>query len=487
MAHQNSTRATRRDRQGYWLHNPGLFAKQILGVNPWSKQQDILEALSKHRFVAVRSCNGSGKTFTAAIATIWWLMAHDEAIVITTAPTQRQVRQLLWREIRNIHMRNRDIIGGKFSSTSLEISNRRFAFGFATNSVERFQGFHHENILIIVDEASGVHENIFDAILGSISSANAKILMIGNPTFLAGTFYDAFHKNRDNWKTIHISAFDTPGFQNIPPTSRSERDASEPSPKGRHESQGVPETLSSSALPQGLANPEWAEHIAKERGRHSSAYQVRILGEFPSEHDDTLIPLRHIEAAVGRDVEIRDEHETVMGIDIARFGDSKTVAVIRKGPRVLRLYEFRRTDLMQTTGRALDLARRHHVKTVYIDEVGLGAGVLDRFNEINDIQAVGVNVGKKADDTERYANLRAQMLDGLRERFADNDISIPDDAELISQLASMTYRYTSRGQLQLEQKDQIRSSGRQSPDKADALALAFTTPFPEKNPLMIWI
>ncbi len=452
MAHQNSTRATRRHRQGFWLQNPSLFAKQMLGVNPWSKQREILDALSKHKFVAVRSCNGSGKTFTAALATIWWLMAHDEGIVITTAPTQRQVREVLWREIKNIHTPNRDFIGGKVSSTTLELSNRRFAYGFATNSVERFQGFHHENILIVVDEASGVHEFVHDAILGSISSANAKILMIGNPTFLAGTFYDAFHKNRDSWKTIQISAFDTPGYTG-------ELGAKVP-------------------LPHGLAKPDWAEHIAKTRGRNSAAYQVRILGEFPSEHDDTLIPLRQIEAAIGRHVEINDEEEAVMGLDIARFGDSKTVAVVRKGARLLRLYEFRRSDLMQTTGTALDIARRHNVQTVYIDEVGMGAGVLDRFNEIDDIKAVGINVGKKSENAERYANLRAQMMDGIRERFADDDISISDDAELISQLASMTYRFTSRGQLKIEDKDAIRASGRQSPDKADALALAFASPKP---------
>lgn len=460
MAHENSIAATSRDRQRFWRRNPSLFVKQVLDTNPWSKQREILEALSMHDFVAVRSCNGSGKTFTAALATVWWLMAHDEAIVVTTAPTQRQVREHLWREIRGIYFRNRDAIGGKISSTRLELSNRRFAFGFATNTVERFQGFHHENILIIVDEASGVNEFIHDAILGSISSSNARILMIGNPTYLAGTFYDAFHKNRDSWKTIHISAFDTPGYTD-------EFGADEP-------------------LPRGLAEPKWARHIEKTRGRDSSAYQIRILGDFPSEHDDTLIPLKHIEAAVGRKVEADDGHDAVMGLDIARFGDSKTVAVIRRGPEVLRLYEFRKSDLMQTTGRTIDLARRHDVKTVFVDEVGMGAGVLDRLKEMEDIETVGVNVGKKASDTERYANLRAQSMDGLRERFADDDISIPNDAELISQLASMTYTYSSRGQLQMESKDDIRASGRQSPDKADALALAFTPPVPEKRN-NVWI
>ena len=144
---------------------------------------------------------------------------------------------------------------------------------------------------------------------------------------------------------------------------------------------------------------------------------------------------------------------------------------------------------MHTTGRILEIARNHNVKNIYVDEVGMGGGVIDRAKEINAVGTVGINGGTKADDSERFLNLRAQMFDGLRQRFADRDIGIPDDAELISQLASLTYQYTSRGQLQIESKDQIRRSGRQSPDKADALALAFaaTTPEPNPDPLMIWI
>ena len=457
MAKPNLPRTTKRAEQKHWRINPVWFATNELGVSPWEKQRTILKALAKHNRVAVRSCNGSGKTFTAALATIWWLMAHDEAIVITTAPTERQVKQLLWRELRNIHFRNRDLIGGKITSSRLELSNRRYAFGFSTNTAERFQGFHHENILIIVDEASGVDEFIFDAITGVMTTSNAKILMIGNPTNLAGTFYDAFHKNRNRWETIHISAFDTPAFA-----------------EGNEE-----------LVVPGMATADWAETIAQDHGTESQTYQIRVLGQFPSQAYDTLIPLKHIEAAVNRPSETVDEDKPVMGLDVARFGDSSTVSVVRRGTQVLDLTAFPKADLMKTVGRALDIARRHDVKTIYVDEVGMGAGVLDRMKEIDDIEAVGVNVGNKAKKTERFANLRAQMLDGLRKRFADNDISIPDDAELISQLASLTYTFTSRGQLQLESKDQIRASGRQSPDKADALTLAFNAP--KGNPLQIWI
>ena len=171
-----------------------------------------------------------------------------------------------------------------------------------------------------------------------------------------------------------------------------------------------------------------------------------------------------------------------MGLDVARFGDDQTVAIVRRGKSVVELVSHRKSDLMHTTGKTLEIARNHNVNTVNVDEVGLGSAVVDRIqelkrsNEVTGIKPVGVNGGNKAQDSEKFFNLRTQMFDGLRQRFADGEISIPNDPELISQLASITYIYNSRGQLQIETKQQIRDSGRQSPDKADALALAFTAP-----------
>ena len=486
--------------------DPVWFAKRFLDARPWSKQREVLRALRDHDLVAVRSCNGSGKTFTAALATLWWLCAHDEAMVITTAPTERQVKDLLWREIRHLHGKNPEAIGGKLTSTRLELSEKRFAYGFSTDTAGRFQGFHSGNILVIVDEAAEMREFIFDAIFGCLTSENSKMLMIGNPSSLAGTFYDAFHKNRSRWKTTHISAFDTPPFRaeegGDPPLSpvSGTRQAPDISPAEREVGPLCPSDISPTergkpgdlapvdsrlggndgglvasldAIPAGMATPKWAEMIADQRGVSSAEYQSRVLGDFPEEADDTLIAMRLIEAAVGREFDVVSDDDVVMGVDVARFGNNQTVAIVRRGSSVVDMLSFGRSDLMGTTGRVIDLTRRHDVKRMHVDVVGLGAGVVDRARELNSVRTIGVNGGSKASDSERYLNLRAEMYDGLRQRFADGDISIPDDSELISQLASLTFSYTSRGQLQIESKDRIRSSGRQSPDKADALALAF--------------
>ena len=439
--------------------DPVWFVRHELHETPWEKQQEILYAVKDHRLVAVRSCNASGKTYAAALAAVWWLMAHDEAIVITTAPTDRQVRETVWREIRTIYSKNRDLIRGKITATRLELSNKRFAYGFSTNTAERFQGFHNENILIIVDEASGVREFIFDAIIGSMTSYNARMLMIGNPTSLAGTFYDAFHKNRKHWKTIHISAFDTPNLKlDLQPGER--------------------------GFTPGLATRPWADEVLNQHGDASSAYQVRVLGQFPDAADDTLISLKSIEQAIQRTFDYGHDEGPVMGLDVARFGNDQTVAIVRRGPRVIDLVAHRKADLMHTTGRAIEIAQSHRVKKIFVDDIGLGGGVVDRINElkrtgeIRNLQAVGINGAKKSYQPEKFPNIRTQMYHGLRQRFIDGEISIPNDAELISQLASITYRYSSNNKLQIESKQQIRDAGRQSPDKADALTLAFCAPKP---------
>ncbi len=449
-------------------YEPVWFVQNRLGETPWDKQKEILTALRDHRLVAVRSCNASGKTYAAALAAVWWLMTHEEAIVITTAPSDRQVKETLWREIKTIHKNNRQLIGGKITATRLELSNKRFAYGFSTNSAERFQGFHNENILIIVDEASGVREFIFDAIIGSMTSRNAKMLMLGNPTSLAGTFYDAFHKNRKHWKTIHISAYDTPNI----------RDDLEPDEPG---------------YTPGLATRVWADDVLAQNGDTSSAYQIRVLGQFPDAADDTLIPLKLIEEAIHRSFDYGHDEEPVMGLDVARFGNDQTVAIVRKGPAVLELVAHRRADLMHTVGRAIEIAQSHGVKSMYVDDIGMGGGVVDRINElrrngeIRNLEAVGINGANRAKNPERYPNLRTEMFAGLKKRFTDAEISIPNDAELISQLASITYRYASTNKIQIESKQQIRDAGRQSPDKADALALAFTAAPPKLPPPFMYI
>lgn len=437
-----------------------MFVKDELHAKLWKKQEEILEAVRDNTRVAVRSCNGSGKTFIAAHAVLWWLTCFHDSIVITTAPTEHQVRDVLWREIRRAYHENEEIIGGKLLRTSLELDDKHYAQGLSTDTPERFQGFHEGHILFVVDEASGVREGIFEAIEGSMTSKNARMLLLGNPTALSGYFYEAFHSRRSLWKTIHISAFDTPNF-----ADKDDEDVTWPN----------------------LVTPQWVKDAKVNWGEDSPMYQIRVLGDFPSESEDTLISLKTIENAVeGKDQvpDTQDGRPVELGVDVARFGSDRTVICARRGDRVIDIASYTKKDTMETAGLVNEFVKRYSPSCVRVDAIGVGAGVVDRLKELEVPGVTGINVARRATNREHFANLKAELYDGLRERFQQGRIRIPSDRKLISELASIRYSFSSSGQIRIEDKDELRSRGRPSPDMADALMLAFAqTP---RSGFMVW-
>ncbi|MCH7738252.1 MAG: hypothetical protein IH872_12735, partial [Chloroflexi bacterium] len=193
---------------------PLEFASDILGVKLWAKQREVLGSLVEHRRVAVKSGNGLGKGFCAAVALLWFLYAHrDAAIVLSTAPTFRQVRHVLWRQVHRLYRPSAQLLGGKMLDTRWEIADDRYAMGLSAESADQFQGFHSPNMLIVVDEAEGVSDDIYEAIEAVMTSADPLLLLIGNPTTVTGAFRRAFYEERHLYHTITISALDSPNVQ----------------------------------------------------------------------------------------------------------------------------------------------------------------------------------------------------------------------------------------------------------------------------------
>jgi len=237
--------------------------------------------------------------------------------------------------------------------------------------------------------------------------------------------------------------------------------------------------------------PQWVDEASTTWGENSAQYQVRVLGQFPKEADDTLIPLTSIEAATSRGSDPTLAHRTApiqIGVDVARFGTDRTVLCVRQGNRVKDLDQYGKLNTMQTVGRVVDAIARHNPQFVNVDEVGIGAGVVDRLHELGHSNVTGINVGSKSSDPEHFFNLRAELYDALRTRFEQGDIEIPNDADLIAQLAAIRVEFTSRGQLKIESKETMRRRSLPSPDKADALLLAFapTTTHHQPN-FKIWL
>lgn len=419
---------------------PAFFVQDVLQRPLWEKQIEILDAIAKYDRVAIKSGHGIGKTYTMSGAALWFLFTNKDSIVITTAPTFRQVSEILWREIRQAYNGSKYALGGEVFSTKLEISDRWFAIGISSKDSDRVQGFHAKKILILCDEAAGIEENIFVGLEGLMSNEGSKMVMVGNPTSLAGTFYNAFRSPL--WHKIHISSMDCPNVK-----------------EGR------------TVIP-GLVGKTWVEERRQEWGEDSPLFQSKVMGNFPEQGTDTLIPLNKIESAVNR--ELPDVGNVVIGADVARYGSDKTIFAARRGYKTYPLEKHSSQSTVVTSKKLEVFMEMYDLPPTRVDEIGVGAGVVDQLLEDYDnIQPI--NVGSKPMDPaneEKFKNLRAETYWHLRDLFMTDKISIPDDGELISQLANLKYKYT-QGGIQIESKDEMRKRGLPSPDCADALALCF--------------
>src|SRR5690242_744533 len=201
------------------LHDPIWCARIVLGAQLWKAQRDILAAVARHSRVAVKSCHASGKTFGIAVAVLWWLMAHPDGVVVTTAPTWLQTEKVIWGEIRRLLLcaQQRGVVSfPRPQRTELRLGPHNYAIGISTDDSSRFQGFHSGHVLVVLDEAPGVRTEVYEAIEGIRAGGQVHVLAIGNPVVAAGPFHDAFAANRAGWSNFTISAFDTPNLRGLP-------------------------------------------------------------------------------------------------------------------------------------------------------------------------------------------------------------------------------------------------------------------------------
>lgn len=440
---------------------PVWFLKNVLGGElPWKVQRQIAQSINTNQEVAIKSCHGAGKSWLAARIGLWFSATRRPSIVITTAPGDRQVRGILWKEIRVAYAGAKVPLGGRMLTQELRFDDDWWMWGFTAPSYDpnRFQGFHEANILIIVDEAAGVSSEIYEAIDGVLSSENAKLLMIGNPTDPIGKFADAF--KIPEVKKFTISAFDTPNFTNFGITEEKIVDGS------------WRELITSRVLPYPkLVTPEWVSRRYKRWGLSSPMYQARVRAQFPKQGTNTLIPLSLVENACIRKLPTTTPIE--LGVDIARFGEDETVIVVRQGGHARVFSITSKEDTMMTTGKIILALEKTGAETAKVDVIGVGSGVVDRLYEQNK-PVEAVNVGWAAHDPERFVNLRAEIFWNLRERLEDGSMDLdPNDDDLHAELTSIRYKVLSNGKIQVESKDEMKRRGLHSPNRADALALAF--------------
>ena len=429
---------------------PGRFAAEVLGVSLWDKQEEVLAALEDRRRVAVKAGNGLGKGFCAGVSVLWFLYSHDPALVLSTAPTFRQVRYVLWRQVRTLYRGSKTPLGGKIYDTRWELSEERYAMGLSADSADQFQGFHNPNMLVVVDEAAGVSDEIYEAIDSVMTSAEtSRLLLIGNPTSITGAFRRAFHEERGLYHPITISALDSPNVR-----------------AGR-------------IVVPGLATAEWVEERREVWGDDDPLFGSRVLGEFPQQGECTLFKLSAIERAAAIDstppVPDSGDVPVILAVDVARHGPDRSVILRRRGLRVEEILTFNGMDTMELVGRLSAAVREHRPQQVVVDEIGVGAGVVDRLRELGH-PVQGINVALPARQKHLFANRRAEGYWRIRELLEDGELRLPPDNRLVGELAAMRFSYDNAGRVIMESKDAMRRRGMRSPDLADALMMAFVEP-----------
>jgi hypothetical protein len=420
---------------------PIAFVREVLHAEPDPWQTEVLRAIAKgHTRLAIRSGHGVGKTALAAWTMVWFANTRAPFKIAVTAPSAPQLFDALWPELVKWFRLLPEGWSRLWDITSDHITLKADQECFITartsrpDKPEAMAGLHSSHILLVADEASGIDEAVYEAAGGSMSSAGAITLLIGNPTRSSGFFWRCHMMERDRWFTMRVSAADSP---------RVTRD--------------------------------FVDEVARRYGMDSNAYRIRVMGEFPAADDNTLIAAELVDQAMARDVALDVSAPCLWGVDVARFGTDASVLIKRQGNVVTEMpRRWRQFDTMQLAGALKSEYDMSGAKPglIVIDVIGIGAGVVDRLHEQN-LPILGVNVSEVPSTTGRYARLRDELWVRCREWLETRAVRLPRDDQLRDDLVAPRYAFLSDGRLQVESKNLMRARGLASPDSADALIHTF--------------
>jgi phage terminase large subunit len=487
--------------------DPSAFFRRVLGVKPEGYQDRILEVVAANQRTAIAACHDVGKSFSMARIVLWFAICFPRSKVITTAPTFNQVKNILWSEIRSAHARSRVPLGGTMLQTEWQLSAHGdwFAIGFTPRNevtggegqgtASSFQGFHAEGgILVVFDEATGVPHNTWNMAEGLLTQAHVKFVAIGNPTSKNSEFFQCF-KSPD-WAKVYLSCFDSPNLIANGIHDMRSLEAELDLLRSMNDGEVQARLKAYSAPVPYLLSAQWVMGRALKWGLKHPLFVSKVLGAFPEEGDNTLMPLGLCELSQRRIVEPRPSDRKVLGIDVARFGTDSSVLTYIHGPKFIAKKTLIKRDNMEVVGETLAFCKAHEwPDVIVIDATGLGSGVVDRLKELQnefppavppttEIRAVQFGAGvecftggcahtaREGCERSKYVNVKARMFDLLAQALKA-DLALPDEDVYLDELPTILYAYNSKGQMVIESKDDYKKrTGRGSPDHADSLALA---------------
>ncbi len=426
------------------LQDPEWYIRTILAQDPWEKQVEIVRSVLNNRRTSVRGCVGSTKTFAGALAVFAFMHAYAPAEVYVTAPTFRQVRKVPFKEIRKIHKRAAAPLDRrKLLDTEWKIDDDWFVLGVSPKDPDAIQGSHAPNILIWVDEAQGVQQELLEAFENAMAGENAHMLITYNPNASPGeTAYECCHSQRHLWNNIKITADDVPNVK-----------------------------LGRDVIPGAISKAQRDEWV-KTYGWDSNWVRVKVRAMYPKQDTDALIPIEWIEKAIHREV---PDGRWVMGVDVARKGPDDTVLAPRCGRRVEDLVVIHGRDNVEVATAIERLVKGKKFARIFVDEIGTGSGVIDTLKHDKIRGAVGINVARKARKPEEFPNVRSESFWALREALdpkGDNPIALPNDLMLQGELSAMKYDHDRQNRIVVEDTASLKKRLKRSPDRAVAVNLA---------------
>lgn len=479
---------------GRWRSDPVFFVREIIGVKSrpgkpglsiTPQQMEGLDAVRRIiearmavasgkipedlkdfagvRGLSITSGQGTGKDAFAAWVIIWTLICFPNFRGLVTAPAAHQIENVTFKEVSlwlnamdqagGFVCKVRDLIVVQTDKIYLK-QNKDNAFyegrtarpnASAAEQAETLAGRHADYFVVLAEEASGIPDAVFKPLEGTMTGKCNFEILIFNPTRRSGYAYASqWGEARGQWCRLRWD--------------------SEMSP---------------------IVNQENIRKLEAKYGRNSNTFRIRVKGLPPESEEGTLIPWEWVEQSYEYEFDVPEDTKTWMAIDVGRQGDPSAIAV-RRGPRVLEIREFKRDDLTAVVTEILGAIREWEPDVVFIDMNGIGYGVHDPLVKLTDVPVIGVNVSEVAQDQEHFDRLRDELWWRLRERFESGKIQIPREQKEVNEFVSSTtlqeeltaptYEILSNGKIKVESKKKMKSRGRASPNRADALALLFFWP-----------
>lgn len=465
--------------EGY-RDDPLGFAQNILKLQLTPDQQSVLEAVQKPPYrVLCSSGHSVGKTLTGAVLVLWWYYTRPVSICITTAPTDRQVKDLLWKEVRLLAFRAGlpdHFVGPKIPR--LESSSDHFAHGYTARDNTRFQGHHSPGgILVIFDEAEAIDASYWQS-LKTMLDDQSRFVAFYNPTEQGSATHQA-EEHAESYGSYHLLNLSCLSHPNI----KAGIQGKEPTILGAINLNQLREMLleDSTLLPPGEPKLPTDVNLGHEWFRPGPIATSRCLGLRAKQSSTGLWSEELWDRLLATRIEIKPHWPVSIGCDVGRYGDDHTVIVVRKGYCITHVESHVKQSTTQIANRLRELcytfrdaANPEKSIVCKIDEGGVGGGVIDQ-NE--GYRFIPVNASRTPINPARYPRTRDELWFLARHAALEGVLDISRMHEMYrrrlrQELFAVHYQVLpGSDQMQVTSKKEIKAKLGRSPDLADAFCL----------------